>query len=881
MSAPVLPTLLRRVTLRHWLAAPGQTLLLILILALGVGVFGSIRLANRAAISSFSHFTDTLTGQSDWIITAPGGTLPESVLGELLEALGPTPVHLIPVVEATLSTPPQSEDDPPFGRPTYTVLGLDLIALANLAETRTASFLVAETRPDSTETPDGGGGFARLFGEEPLLWINPSLLQDDGQVPATLDWVLDERILTLQVAGVIPTLPEAPPAPAGLLVMDLPQLQTLTGKQGRLDRIEFVVEAGPHREARSAALQARLIEWSEEGRSWLVTTPGAERDSAEVMTRAFRLNLTVLSLISLLVGLYLIFQALDGAVVRRRSEIAILRSLGVKERQIRLAWLLESGALGLLGGSLGVLLSWGGAQLAVRAVGRTVNALYFSTTVQSATPSLIEVGLGLGLGVGAALLAGWWPAREAARTPPAQVLQRSAAASSGAAVWRSAGLGAGLGVTGAALAFLPAWRFADGASFPVAGYAAAFCWIFGAGILCSFLLPPFARVFKGWGQRSAPVKIALSHLAHPSGRHRLAAAALLCAVAMTAGMAVLVSSFETTVKGWVAQTLQADLYLSSAGAQSASSVNRISPEAAEAIANHPAVAAAGLLVVHPIRFQGTTTVLSGADLANPASRPALPWISTPRDDRWTDPAHNEGLVLASESFSERFRLRQGDRLTLDTPAGQREMLIAGVFANYGNERGALIVERAHVNRWFDDQSVTNLSLFVKPGVEPDALRAELAAHYTGLAIFTNSRLRDEVLRIFRQTFSITYALELIGVAVAVLGLGLTLASVLLDRRDQLTTLRALGFGHREIARATAFEGFAVAACASLGGILLSLGLGWLLIYVINKQSFGWTLAFVLPWARLGLLACVVSATGFGVSYFVGQRGADLPADREE
>src|SRR5690606_23003610 len=154
----------------------------------------------------------------------------------------------------------------------------------------------------------------------------------------------------------------------------------------------------------------------------------------------FRLNLTVLSLIALLVGLYLIFQSLDGAVVRRRSEIAILRSLGVEGRTLRRLWLIESTALGLIGGLIGVRLGGLGAQGAVRAVGETVNALYFATTVQAAALTPGELVIGLALGVSASLVAGWWPAQAAARTPPAQLLQRSAAPAPGGRLWRSGAL---------------------------------------------------------------------------------------------------------------------------------------------------------------------------------------------------------------------------------------------------------------------------------------------------------------------------------------------------------------------------------------------------------------------------------------------------------
>ena len=871
--------LLRRFALRHWRLAPRQSLLLVGILALGVAVFIAVRLANRAAVASFTHFTDTITGQSDWIIQPAAGTLPESILPELRTALGPRPVHIFPVVESTAARVRRSDESANFGRTTFTLLGVDLISVANLARTQTAeaSYFGQQGAADATSD------FWTRFRLGPQIWLSATFAASLGTM-RTVDLVINEQVHALPIAGVIPTAKDAPRVPANLILLDLPQLQLLTGKPGRLDRVEFLIEPGPRADERREELRALLEKLSAAGTAgerWTVTSPGARRDTAATMTRAFRLNLTVLSLIALLVGLYLIFQALDGAVVRRRSEIAILRSLGVEERTIRRTWLAEAAVLGLLGGTLGLLLGWAGAQLSVRAVGQTVNALYYATTVESAGLDSGEIALGLILGLVASLVAGWWPAREAARTPPAQVLVRSAVAAPGHVALRSAWLGVVLISFGGVCALLPPMRFAGGGRFPFAGYLAAFLWIFGGGVLCGFLLPALARITRRACESSPVARVALSHLAAPSGRHRLAAAALLCAIGMTAGMAILVASFETTVSGWVQRSLQADLYISSNGAQSASSQNRISPPVWHALAADPAVAAANVLSAYPIELDRTPTILTGADLRIVRARSDLPWVQAPLDDAVFDAARSATLVLASESFCERFRKKRGDTVRVPTPAGPKTLTLAGVYADYGNERGSLLVERARLVAWFSDDYAANVSLFLHPGADADSLRTDLLARHPGLAIYTNASLRSEILRIFRQTFSITYALEVIGVAVAVIGLALTLISVLLDRREELTTLRALGFSRREIAFATAIEGTSLAASAVAGGLVLSLALGWLLIHVINKQSFGWTLGFSLPWAQLAALAVTVIATGAAVSYAVGRWGADLPADREE
>jgi putative ABC transport system permease protein len=613
MSSPapirLLPLLWRKVTWRHWRLAPVQSGLLVGILALGIAVFFAIRLANRAAVASFQNFTDLLTAESDGLISPPAGLLPESVLPELRAALGAEPVQLVAVLETTAARPRTREDEAIGTRETFQLLGVDLVAVQNLASQRRADrtwFSQGQPTAAAAEQPSRSSAnrdlatsqFWQTFRDPRAVFISEALARRDGLAAGEeLRLVLNERIVALRIAGVIPADPSRPQAPAHLLVMDLPNLQALTENFAKLSRVEFVLEDGPRRSERWESLKARLntlANAAPDGASrWLVSTPTDRRASGEVMTRAFRLNLTILSLLALLVGLYLVFQALDGAVVRRREEIAILRSLGVTPREIQRAWLGEAALLGLAGGGVGLLLGWLGAQGAVRFVGRTVNALYYSSSADAAELRADEALLALVLAVAASVLAGWLPAKAAADTPPAQALGRGATTNfAGPRLLRRTGLALALLLAGALLTFLPPLRLAGGARLSLAAYATALAWVFGAGILGGSALKTFSRGFAHMRWATAPVtfRLALSHLREPSGRHRLAVAGLVCAIAMTAGMAILVGSFDTTMRGWITRTFQADLYLSSDGAQSASTENRISPATWRQVVAHPAVA---------------------------------------------------------------------------------------------------------------------------------------------------------------------------------------------------------------------------------------------------------------------------------------------------
>jgi putative ABC transport system permease protein len=614
---------------------------------------------------------------------------------------------------------------------------------------------------------------------------------------------------------------------------------------------------------------------------WILSSSSDRRDNAATMTQAFRLNLTILSLLALLVGLMLVFQALDGAVVRRREEIAILRSLGVEPERIRRAWLLEAAVLGLIGGVLGLILGWAGAQGAVRGVGQTVNSLYYATAVQSASLDPVEAAAALLLAITASLVAGGWPARQAATTPPAQLIGRNRAQTGTAAPRWVLPTALMLLVIGAALAALPALRLEGGSRISLAAYGSALTWLLGAGLLAG-LLPPFLmRRLTSWDGLSAPTRLGLSHLRQPTGRHRLAIAGLVCAVAMTAGMAILVGSFDTTLRGWIESTFMADLYVSSEGAQSASTQNRIRPETWKALVSDPEVVAANVVQALELQLPGGSTLLFGGNPAFMRDQARIAWREEPTDDALWDPARNSSLAMASESFSHRFQLHRGDTLTLPTPTGPRRITLAGIFSDYGNERGSLVIQREHFATWFGDELATSVIAKLRDPDQGSLVRARWKANYPGLAVYTQPHLRSEALRIFRQTFAITDALELIGIAVSVLGLGFTLASLLWERRNDLTTLRALGFRHSEIAWATTLESVLTALVGILVGLVASLALGWLLIHRVNVQTFGWTLETDPPWLWLGGLALAVLAMAALTGWSIGRWGAALPAEREE
>lgn len=847
---------------RHWRREPWLTLTLAGILALGVGVFLAVRLANKAAVSGFALFTESVSGESDLILRPKGGELRETVLRELRAATGPLPVDYFPVLE--LPGTPGGEEESGLIR----LVGVDLVAIGNALGKEGVG-----SGKDSVSPPRGE---TDLLGEPDAVLAGTAFAKARGlEVGETFSVWLRDRPVRLRLAAILPDPANRPAIPENLLLMDLPALQTLAKVGGHLSRVEVRFSEGSRAGEMASKITVRLGDFARE-KGLIMETPEDRKRSVTRMSAAFRFNLAILSGLALLVGVYLILQAMEATVTKRRGEIAILRSLGVVPEQIRRTWLTESLVLGLVGSLAGILLGRLLASGLVGAIAGTVNTLYYETTTTAVRLEPGEVVFSLLFGVTASLLAGWIPAREASLTPPAQAM-REGAGGGGLALLRRWPVGCILLLVALAVAFFPPLPLPGRIRFPLGGYLAALAAVLGGSVLLGLLFHPVSRLLAWRG--GAMRRYAASRLAAVGGRHRLTAAGLSAAIGMSAAMAILVASFERTLTSWIGQLLKADVYVAAPGVASASNGNLISEADWKRLLDLPGIDGADSLLRRAIEYEGREVFLGGADYHDdPERHLQLLWIEPPPDPG------PRGLVEGawiSEPFARRFAKRIGDRLEIETPAGRQSVGVSGVYADYGNEAGTILVSREHGVAWFGERGVSNLALYLSAGIDPEEVLERLRSEFPFLVARTNSRLRAESIRIFHQTFAVTYALEAIAVIIAVGGLGLALAGLLLERRNELSTLRALGATRRDIARAAMWEGSGIAVAGLAGGIAVSFFLGWILIAVINPQSFGWTLRYSVPWMTFSGLSLVTLATAMLVGWLVGYRHANLRSDREE
>lgn len=874
---------LHRISWRRWKKNLLRVLITILIQGVGVGAFFSIRLANKAALLGFEWFSDSISGESPLIIFPTGGRLPVSVLAELRSRTGNLPVHYLPVLESTaIDRDSLSPDEDLFKASQFQIVGMDLMSLANLVYLKPANQWKSPVpAPDEFESPSAADA-SRQDMASGEVYISPKLARarswDRGQI---LQVTINDSNHSLRVAGILPETEFMPTPPENLLLMDLPNLQTLLNEFDAIDRIELQF---PTSQISGNSLElirkARIALAPSESDPWQILDQSSKKNSASQMTEGFRLNLSILSLLALIVGVYLIFQSLEASIAHRRTEAAVMKSLGWRGRDIGRLWLCESVILGLAGSLCGLMIGWMGAQAAVGGIAQTVNSLYYSNTVAAAAFDQLEALLAFSIGCIASVAAAWFPSTQVASTPPAHQLGR--ASSTGALVGIRRLLWYGMLLLGAgwALSLLPAWTSEHGRQVPLAGYGAALCWLVGAGMISTSLFPWFAGFLRKLNSSSAVMLLAATALKRPTLHHFWANAGLVCAVGMAAGMGILIASFESTIVRWMNQILVADVYVASSGISNASSRNRIPDSTWQNIASMPNVDSVDVGRLMKITYQEKQTWVIGApQTLLRASGPTI-WIDPPSASEllaMQEPAEyfdNSPAIpaMATETFMAMHRLKGSRNLEIPTPSGPLPIRIVGIYADYGSELGTLALPPALMEKRFLASGILNMSIKLADSSLAPAFAENVQSLYPNLVVRLNGNIREEALKIFHQTFTVTYALQVIALLVAIAGLGLALTSLWVERVPQIQTWKELGLTRTMAGQIAMIEASLLTFVGTVSGLVLAMALGWLLIYVINRQSFGWTLQYHIPWEQIPILVTVSILSSLIVSWGIGQWG---------
>jgi putative ABC transport system permease protein len=806
-------------------AARGRLALALAAIALGVALGYAVQLVNQSAIGEFARGVQTLSGTADLELRGPRAGFDEALYPRV--ARMPEVAVASPVIEA---------DVRPAGREgTLRLVGLDVFR-AGLIQPD----LVASTPADSLDVlrPD-------------TLFLSP----------AAAEWlgVKEGDVLALQVA-----LGEARFRVAGLTradgtrfgIADIAGVQAALDRPGRINRLDLRLRAGVDVEAFRARLAATLPP------GVLAERPAAGIRRAANISRSYRVNLNVLALVALFTGGLLVFSTQALAVVRRRPQLALLRVLGMTRGRLVRTLLGEALVLGAAGAALGLLAGFALAQGVLHLVGADLGAGAF----RGIRPALrFEPGWAVAffaLGVGVTLLASLAPALEAARAQPAAALKAGDEQRVFARL-RPAWPGLAVIAAGAVLTAAPPVE-----GLPLFGYGAIALLLIGTIMLMPRLAAAAFRRLPA--HRAAHLRLAAWQLRGAPGQSMLSLATIVAAVSLLVSMAIMVASFRHSLGGWLDHVLPADLYVrTSASADTAF----LAPHDQDALGRIPGVRRADFariqslllapekppvtLLARPIDPQdpGRLLPLVGGGVVPPPGAPPSAWVS--------------------EAMVDVYGFTPGAVIELPIAGQRARFTVAGVWRDYVRQHGSVVIERERYVALTGDRKASDAALWLAEGADAGAVRQAIRAALPGgdsLEIAAPGEIRERSMQTFDRTFAITYVLELVALAIGLTGLSSSFGALVLARRSEFGVLRHLGLTRRQIGAMLAAEGFAVSALGLVVGLALGGIISLILIHVVNRQSFHWSMDLAIPWAPLAAF-CAVMLAAAAVTATVSARAA--------
>ena len=820
-------TLLRWVSWAEWRHHALRQATAVLAVLLGVALAFSVHLINASALSEFGAAVRSVNGEADLRLQAAHGALDEALYPQV--ARHPQVARVSPLI--SLQT--QARDRQ--GR----LQALKLIGQDSLVAAPLAPALLPQL---ATEV--GGIDAMAVFSPSSVL-LNAAARRLLGVAPGELI-----AVLTPTPSGIAEThLRVVGSVSAGgepLAVMDLAGAQDHFGLLGRLTRLDVQLVAGASAQdvVRSLQLPAGVV----------AEQPDEATQRLSNMSRAYRVNLTVLALVALFTGAFLVFSILSLSVAKRLPQLALLGVLGLSARERLRLVLAESAVVGLLGAVLGLALGTGLAALALRLLAGDLGGGYFPGITPRLQWSPVAALVYGALGVAAAVAGGWLPARAAQGIAPAQALKGLGDVGAGGGVnW----LGPMLLVLGAALALLPP---VDGV--PLWAYISVACILMG-GIAC---VPTVVQALLGrWpAPQQATWLLALERARRMRHTATIAMAGVVASLSLSVALTVMVASFRESVTTWLDVVLPADLYARATHTGGGDTLHL--PRALLGqIAQLP-----GVTRVAGVRVGSLTLDAQQAPLALISRGLGDPARSLPLVGELLPPRASAIGIFVSEAVVDLYDGRPGQTLMLPLRAGQPPVaaFVRGVWRDYARQQGAIVIDEADYQRLTGDTDVNDLAMWLAPGTRVDAVQTAVRELATrpgldgALLEFAElGQIRQTTLRIFDRSFAVTYWLQAVAIGIGLFGTAASFSAQVLARRKEFGLLSHLGFTRRQVLAIVAGEGAAFTSVGALLGLALGVAVSVVLVVVVNPQSFHWTMDLLLPWARLAALCASVMLAG--------------------
>ncbi|KAA1008244.1 ABC transporter permease [Paraburkholderia panacisoli] len=826
----------------EWRSHRGRALVAVATIALGVALGYAVQLINSAAFNEFSAAARSLSGQADLQVRGAQPWFDESIYPRL--STEPGVALASPVLALDVAVPSRNAALP--------VLGIDVFKASRIA-------------PDLVGVPSPDRPFDTLASDTVFLssaaqqWLNVKTGDDIALQSGT-------SIMRLRVAGgLVRTRPGQ-----RLAVMDIAAAQWKFGKVGKLSRVDLQLERGVDRERFRRDLQARL------GKQWVIAEPRDAESRTDRLSRAYRINMNVLALVALFTGAFLVFSTQALGVVRRRAQFAMLRVLGLTRGQLLRQILLEGALLGLLGSLGGLALGYAMASGALRFFGSDLGGGYFPGVQPQVGFEPLASAVFLLLGIAVSVVGSLAPALEAAHARPAAALK--AGAEEGALTRLATPWPALICLLGAAvLTQAPPWFDA-----PIGGYAAVALLLIGGIALMprvtALIFGAASRAFAARRRAGVAGTLAMARLANAPGHAAIAMGGVLSSFALIVAMAIMVASFRVSVEDWLVHLLSADLYVRAAPN---GDTGGLRPDEQALLAAVPGIKTAAFartshLTLDPAR-PDVAVLAREIDADDPGATLQMTGVVLPSSEL----RPGETPVWVSEAMVDLYGYRLGQRVQLPLGDSGHVFVVAGVWRDYVRQSGAIQIRLADYRRLTTDMTATDVAVTIQRGTPVERVISGLRALPFGasLALSQPGEIRTRTLVIFDRSFAVTYLLEAVAIVIGLFGVAATFSAQTLARAREFGMLRHVGVTRTQVLAILALEGGMLTACGIAMGFVLGFAISLILVFVVNPQSFHWTMSLHVPWIVLGTVALVMLASSCSTAVIAGRSAVSVDAVR--
>jgi putative ABC transport system permease protein len=867
---PTLLALLRTFSWQEVLHHPWRSMAAVVAIMLGVALAFAVQLINTSALSEFSSAVRAVNGQPDLELRAANGNLDETIYARV--AQHPLVDVASPVLEvSTYALDAQGNKLP------IKVVGIDALVAASVSPA-----LLPQPSEKASEHDDRFTMFAAN-----TVFLNAAARKLQPSAAKTLNLITGMRSAQVTMAGTVAA------GGGALAVMDIGAAQDLFALQGRITRIDLRLAAG--------ADKAVVLKELAQPANVQAQAPGDAEQRIGNLSRAYRVNMTVLALVALFTGAFLVFSVLSLSVAKRAQQMALLGVLGLTAQQRLKLVLMEAAVLGVVGSALGVALGTALAAAAMNLLGGDLGGGYFAGTAPTLQWSSGAALVYAALGLIAALVGAWWPARAAQALPLAQTLKGL-----GAQVKRGKGVYIALFLVAACALLI--WAPAV-FGLPLGAYAAIGALLIGGiGLLPPLVALAYDRIAPLVATRALPM-LAIERARRVRETAAVAVSGVVAALSLAVALTVMVASFRTSVMQWMDVLLPAPLYVRTATSSAAAQTVSFSAALVQAIAQLPGVARVSGLRATPLQLDPAQPSVALVALRIDAPAKDLPLVSGPVPPAQGVPVGAVPLYV-SEAMVDLYGAQLGQLFKQNMPLAQQNnaqaapnsivspvYYIAGVWRDYMRQFGTIAIDQRVYVRITGDTQVNDLAIWPTEGADAQAVQQSIRAYINSqfAASVTDSAtdatvdvskllefasaddIRASSLRIFDRSFAVTYWLQAVAIAIGLFGVAASFSAQVLARRKEFGLLAHLGLTRRQILQVVASEGAAWTAIGSVAGCALGLMVSGILVHVVNPQSFHWTMDLTVPWLRLAWLCLAVIAAGTVTAWLAGKAAAGKDA----